>query len=118
MVGYCNLLGNFIMIFDKLTNLLTAQCNKDFDMSEPLNSVILELRRNPHTSLWAVFFKCGVKGEWQELTAWGTSMMGEPATPRLLRTRFKFIANWRMLTELDRVYRRDHERATANTFLA
>ena len=98
------------MFFDKLTNLLTAHQRKLYSLDDHLTTPVLEVKFNPISKRYAVFFKLTAKSEWEELTAWGISMIGEPSYPRLLRSRFRFMARWRMCVELDRMFHRSESK--------
>jgi hypothetical protein len=79
---------------------------------------VFEIRRNPFTRLYAVFYKVGPKGEWKELTRNGISMLGEPSIPEKLRSRFRFRARWRLCSLVAWFWRRDQEKRTKDIYLA
>lgn len=98
----------------RLTNL--AQEQWSFSCVE--KTPIFDVRRNPHTNKYAVFYAIGPGGKWKELTGLTGSTMGEPSSLILKRTRFKFIAMDRMTQALDYAMRFDEMMATESRFLS
>ena len=83
------------------------------DGSDPSALPIMEVRRNPHTKLYAVFFRINNKEPWKEL-AKDHPIYGFDRGS--LRTKFKFIAHWRMRNQLVDFYKRQLDYHTRNKF--
>jgi hypothetical protein len=102
------------------TNFKNDTCGVEIMKSEdPLDMPIMEIRRNPHTNKYAVFYKVGASGKWKELykAEYCGCFAGGGTVYTKLRTKIKWLANYRMNSNLLDFFKRHTEFRTQNKFI-